>query len=167
MKKFRRAIRRLLCLSRASVKQGNMNFNIGGLVFEITENKEDDSEKAPTAWIEVVINQLNMKDLISDEVLQTINEQLSTIKEHTKKQAVVFEMLKKEVQTIDFEELFKDASMLKRIYKIITRTSNGGQGGGPATVEGGITEFEEEKLEEESNIDVENMSDVKSFMNRK
>jgi len=35
-KKFKRAIRRLVLLSRAAKKQGIDNFNIGGLVFEVT-----------------------------------------------------------------------------------------------------------------------------------
>ena len=46
-KKFKRAIRRLVLLSRAARKQGNDNFNIGGLVFEITREKpagDDDDE---------------------------------------------------------------------------------------------------------------------------
>ena len=70
-KKFKRAIRRLVLLSRAARKQGNENFNIGGLVFEITKEKPNnaENEELPTAWIEIVISQLNMKELISDEVL--------------------------------------------------------------------------------------------------
>ena len=58
-KKFKRAIRRLVLLSRAAKKIGNENFNIGGLVFEITKEKKSDQDKdeeLPTAWIEIVIS---------------------------------------------------------------------------------------------------------------
>ena len=57
-KKFRRAIRRLVLLSRAARKKGNENFNIGGLVFEITKDKPDnaEAEELPSAWIEIVIS---------------------------------------------------------------------------------------------------------------
>ena len=70
-RKFKRAIRRLVLLSRAAKKIGNENFNIGGLVFEITKEKQSNMEKAeiPTAWIEIVISELNMNEIISDEVL--------------------------------------------------------------------------------------------------
>ena len=78
----------------------------------------------PTAWIEIVISQLNMKELISDEVLQVVNSQIQFIKERTKIQSVVFDALKSEVQAIDFPELFKDANMLKRIYSIMTSEDN-------------------------------------------
>ena len=61
-----------------------------------------------------------MKELIRDDVLQQVNDQISIIKERTKKQATVFEYLKQEVQSINFQEIFKDASMLKKIYKIMT-----------------------------------------------
>ena len=125
-KKVKRAIRRLVLLSRAARKQGNENFNIGGLVFEITKEKPNNStnEELPTAWIEIVISQLNMKELISDEVLQVVNSQIQFIKERTKIQSVVFDALKSEVQAIDFPELFKDANMLKRIYSIMTSEEN-------------------------------------------
>lgn len=120
--KFKRAIRRLVLLSRAAKKRGNENFNIGGLVFEITKEKTSTAEKAevPTAWIEIVIGQLNMNEIISDEVLQVVNQQIQFIKERTKTQALVFDILKQEVQQIDFPELFKDATMLKKIYQIMT-----------------------------------------------
>ena len=97
------------------------NFNIGGLVFEVTSQKEiADKNELPTAWIEIVISQLNMKELITDEVLAQVNEQISIIKDRSKKQAIVFEILKQEVLAINFPELFKDANMLKKIYKIMT-----------------------------------------------
>lgn len=35
LKKFRRTIRRLVLLSRVAIKQGNTNFDIGGLIFQI------------------------------------------------------------------------------------------------------------------------------------
>ena len=35
--KFRRAIRRLVLLARAARGQGNESFDIGGLMFEVTE----------------------------------------------------------------------------------------------------------------------------------
>ena len=65
----------MVLLSRAAKKRGNENFNIGGLVFEITKEKTSTAEKAevPTAWIEIVIGQLNMNEIISDEVLQVVN----------------------------------------------------------------------------------------------
>ena len=102
-KKFKRAIRRLVLLSRAAKKQGIDNFNIGGLVFEVTTQKDNqDKNELPTAWIEIVISQLNMKELISDTVLKQVNEQISVIKDKTKKQAIVFEILKQEVMSINF-----------------------------------------------------------------
>ena len=56
-KKFKRAIKRLLQLSRAARKQGNFDFNIGSLVFEVAQETQfEESTKTPTAWIEVVIN---------------------------------------------------------------------------------------------------------------
>ena len=38
-------------------------------------------------------------------------------------QTLVYQSLKEEVQSIDFKELFKDAKMLKRVHKILTRDS--------------------------------------------
>lgn len=40
LNKFRRAIRRLVLLSRAAKKRGNPDFNIGGLIYEVTENAD-------------------------------------------------------------------------------------------------------------------------------
>ena len=71
LKKFQRAIRRLVLLSRVAKKQGNSDYNIGGLVFELAEQKYD--KDSPASWIEVVINHLNMNDLISDTVLNDVN----------------------------------------------------------------------------------------------
>ena len=84
-------------LSRAARRQGNFDFNIGGLVFEITEKKDLEKDNIPTAWIEVVISQIDMKEIISDEVLEIVNKQVQVIREKTQRQAKVFELLKQEV----------------------------------------------------------------------
>lgn len=55
IKKFQRAIRRLILLTRALYKKGRKEFSLGGLIFELTESKEQKSNE-PTAWIEIVIN---------------------------------------------------------------------------------------------------------------
>ena len=68
-KKLRRAMRRLCCLARAARKQGNPDFNIGGLVFEVSEQKDIDAQAIPGAWIEIVISQLDMTELISKDLL--------------------------------------------------------------------------------------------------
>ena len=98
-KKFKRAIRRLVLLSRAARKQGNDNFNIGGLVFEITREKPTsaDDEEEPRAWIEIVISQLNMKELVSDELLEAINKKIQFVKERTRLQSQIYDCLKTEV----------------------------------------------------------------------
>ena len=74
LKKFQRAIRRLVLLSRAAKKKGTNDANIGGLVFELSDQKLDENKTA--AWIEIVINNLHMQDLISDEVLNEINDKI-------------------------------------------------------------------------------------------
>ena len=38
LKKFQRAIRRLVLLTRAAKKQGKKDYNIGALVYELSEN---------------------------------------------------------------------------------------------------------------------------------
>lgn len=52
-----------------------MDFNIGGLIYEVTE-KEDkyETDQIPQAWLEIVISQINMKEIITDEVLERVNE---------------------------------------------------------------------------------------------
>lgn len=64
-----------MLLSRAAKKKGNMDFNIGGLIYEVTE-KEDkyETDQIPQAWLEIVISQINMKEIITDEVLERVNE---------------------------------------------------------------------------------------------
>ena len=51
----------------------------------MTGDQEKNKQDIPTAWIEIVISQLNMKELIRDDVLQQVNDQISIIKERTKK----------------------------------------------------------------------------------
>ena len=82
LKKFQRAIRRLVLLTRAAKKQGKKDYNIGALVYELSEN--NNYEKQSTDWIEIVISQLNMKDLISDDVLTELNEKIEEIKQRTR-----------------------------------------------------------------------------------
>lgn len=65
-------MRRLCCLARAARKQGNSDFNIGGLVFEVSEQKDIDAQAIPGAWIEIVISQLNMTELISKDLLHRL-----------------------------------------------------------------------------------------------
>ena len=54
LKKFQRAIRRLVLLTRAAKKQGKKDYNIGALVYELSEN--NNYEKQSTDWIEIVIS---------------------------------------------------------------------------------------------------------------
>ena len=63
----------MVLLSRAARKQGNDSFDIGGLMFEVTE-PDNEKDKAPPAWIELVISQLDFKELLSEEVLTQIND---------------------------------------------------------------------------------------------
>ena len=55
--KLRRVMRRMVSLSRVARRQGNPDFNIGGLVFEVSKKKELDTHTIiPSAWIEIVIS---------------------------------------------------------------------------------------------------------------
>lgn len=105
-------------LSRAAKKKGTNDCNIGGLVFELSEQKLDENKTAN--WIEIVINNLHMQDLISDEVLNGINDKIEQIKSRTQRQHNVFKELQTEVKTINFDMLFKDPVLLKNIRKIMT-----------------------------------------------
>ena len=121
LKKFQRAIRRLVLLTRAAKKQGKKDYNIGALVYELSEN--NNYEKQTTDWIEIVISQLNMKDLISDDVLTELNEKIEEIKQRTRDQSSVFNLLQEEVQQIDFDMVFKDTRLLKKVRNIMTGKS--------------------------------------------
>ena len=72
------------------------------------------------SWIEVVINQLDMKDLISDKTLIDANDKIDLIKQRTMDQTDVFKVLQKEVSKINFDHIFKDPRMLKNIRKTMT-----------------------------------------------
>ena len=61
-----------------------------------------------------------MQDLISDNILNEINDKIELIKSRTQKQHNVFKELQQEVKTINFDTLFKDPVLLKNIRKIMT-----------------------------------------------
>ena len=82
---------------------------------------EEDDKKTPTAWIEVVINQLDMKEMITDDVLEEMSTKIKQVKQLAAHQTLVYQTLKEEVQSIDFKELFKDGKLLKKVHKILTR----------------------------------------------
>ena len=123
--KFKRAIRRLVILARAARKHGKFDFSIGGLVLEVSQPVTTNAKKSnePQAWIEIVISQLNMEELIEDEVLEKLKSRLHQIEMKAKTHASVFNTLKQEIQSLDFGEIFKDAEKLKQIHKIMTDTS--------------------------------------------
>ena len=87
-------------------------------MFELSDQKLDENKTA--TWIEIAINNLHMQDLISDEVLNEINDKIEQIKSRTQRQHNVFKELQTEVKTINFDTLFKDPVLLKNIRKIMT-----------------------------------------------
>ena len=64
-----------------------------------------------------------MKDLISDDVLTELNEKIEEIKQRTRDQSSVFNLLQEEVQQIDFNMVFKDTRLLKKVRNIMTGKS--------------------------------------------
>ena len=66
-----------MLLSRAAKKRGKKDYNLGALVYELSENPD---EKESTDWIEIVISQLNMNDVISDDKLNELNSKIEQIK---------------------------------------------------------------------------------------
>ena len=64
-----------------------------------------------------------MKDLISDDVLNELNEKIEEIKQRTRDQSSVFNLLQEEVQQIDFDMVFKDTRLLKKVRDIMTGKS--------------------------------------------
>lgn len=112
-------------MARAARKHGKFDFSIGGLVLEVSQPVTTNAKKSnePQAWIEIVISQLNMEELIEDEVLEKLKSRLHQIEMKAKTHASVFNTLKQEIQSLDFGEIFKDAEKLKQIHKIMTDTS--------------------------------------------
>lgn len=49
---------------------------------------------------------MDMKDIISQEVLAYVNEKAIEIREYTRKQKEVFTIVRNEVKKIDFKEAF-------------------------------------------------------------
>ena len=64
-------MRRLVVLARAARKQGKFDFSIGGLVLEISQPvvEENSKNKNPQAWIEIVIAQIKMEEIIDDDTI--------------------------------------------------------------------------------------------------
>ena len=60
-----------------------------------------------------------MKEILSDKALEKVNMQIATVREKTTRQAKVLAALKQVVDKIDFQEVFKDARILKKIYRIM------------------------------------------------
>lgn len=66
-----------------------------------------------------------MHELISDEVLTQINSQVATLAGHSKRQSIIFEVLKQEMRSVDFGELFKkDPELMTKVQKILNNNNN-------------------------------------------
>jgi len=89
-------------------------------MFELSDTKPNENKTA--ASFEVVINNIHMQDLISDDVLNDMNDKIELIKSRTKMQHNLFKELQQEVKTINFDTLFKDPALLKNIRKIMKGT---------------------------------------------
>ena len=61
-----------------------------------------------------------MDEIILDETLQKLNDRLVRINEISETHNKVFALLRKEVQAIDFEAVFKDEALLKDVFRIMT-----------------------------------------------
>ena len=70
-----------------------------------------------------MISQLDMNDVISDHVLNQLNGKIEQIKQRTREQSKVFNQLQEEVQHIDFDLVFKDTRLLKKVRNIMTGKS--------------------------------------------
>ena len=79
---------------------------------EEEKEKEEDNVKKDNdenmISLSTVIDQIDMKDIISEELLAYLNEKSTEIREYTKKQKEIFTMVRNEVKKIDFKAAFKD-----------------------------------------------------------
>ena len=78
---------------------------------EEDKDKEDNVKKDNddnVISLSTVIDQIDMKEIISEELLAYLNEKSTEIREYTKKQKEIFTMVRNEVKKIDFKAAFKD-----------------------------------------------------------
>ncbi len=82
-------MRRLVILARAARKQGKFDFSIGGLVLEISQPvvEENSKNKNPLAWIEIVIAQIKMEEIIDDDTIKRLKDRLLEIESKAKQHA--------------------------------------------------------------------------------
>ncbi len=82
-------MRRLVVLARAARKQGKFDFSIGGLVLEISQPvvEENSKNKNPLAWIEIVIAQIKMEEIIDDDTIKRLKDRLLEIESKAKQHA--------------------------------------------------------------------------------
>ena len=144
-KRFRRAVRRLAVLARAARKVGLVDYDPSVLLHQLSSHQQRDeveaeppldeldelkAAKPPStdekwAWISTVLGQLSMQELISDDVLTQINSQVATLAGHSKRQSIIFEVLKQEMRSVDFGELFKkDPELMTKVQKILNNNNN-------------------------------------------
>ena len=144
-KRFRRAVRRLAVLARAARKVGLVDYDPSVLLHQLSSHQQRDeveaeppldeldelkAAKPPStdekwAWISTVLGQLSMQELISDDVLTQINSQVATLAGHSKRQSIIFEVLKQEIRSVDFGELFKkDPELMAKVQKILNNNTN-------------------------------------------
>ena len=144
-KRFRRAVRRLAVLARAARKVGLVDYDPSVLLHQLSSHQQRDeveaeppldeldelkAAKPPStdekwAWVSTVLGQLSMQELISDDVLTQINSQVATLAGHSKRQSIIFEVLKQEIRSVDFGELFKkDPELMAKVQKILNNNTN-------------------------------------------
>ena len=144
-KRFRRAVRRLAVLARAAKRVGLERYDPSVLLHQLSSHQQRDeveaeppldeldelkAAKPPStdekwAWISTVLGQLSMQELISDDVLTQINSQVATLAGHSKRQSIIFEVLKQEMRSVDFGELFKkDPELMTKVQKILNNNNN-------------------------------------------
>ena len=78
------------------------------------EVKKDEDDRMFS--LSTVIDQIDMKDIISEELLAYLNEKSTEIREYTKKQKEIFTVVRNEVKKIDFKAAFKDPQILMKTY---------------------------------------------------
>ena len=70
------------------------------------------------------------------------------IEKKAKQHAQVFDVLKREVQSLNFTEIFKDAESLKKIYKIMTEHVKSKSSQGAAIIQDAAAEEGDEEMDD-------------------
>lgn len=111
LRKFQRAIRRLRILARAMNRKGKTEFRLGGLIFELAGEHQDDEfeelEGTPAQikdfkWVRAIISQFKFEDFVNQETVEDLEDKLQHIRTTVATQNDLFTILKRSINEINF-----------------------------------------------------------------